>query len=72
MRFVKSDDLIERLKGLTNRNSNSFAGMHINKVLYTVSYMSVTAGAAGLLFTGIYLMVLKLLSLISIHDSFGN
>ncbi|KAA0037686.1 hypothetical protein IC582_008601 [Cucumis melo] len=34
-----------------------FLGMHINKVLYTVSYMSVTAGAAGLLFTGIYLMV---------------
>lgn len=31
--------------------------MHINKVLYTVSYMSVTAGAAGLLLTGIYLMV---------------
>ncbi|XP_022935357.1 heparan-alpha-glucosaminide N-acetyltransferase-like [Cucurbita moschata] len=34
-----------------------FVGMHINKVLYTVSYMSVTTGAAGLLFTGIYLMV---------------
>ncbi|KAI4336454.1 hypothetical protein L6164_014979 [Bauhinia variegata] len=32
-------------------------GMHINKVLYTFSYTCVTAGAAGILFTGIYLMV---------------
>ena len=46
-----------RLKGGLVVTQNSFAGMHINKVLYTVSYMSVTAGAAGLLFTGIYLMV---------------
>ncbi|KAF7838725.1 heparan-alpha-glucosaminide N-acetyltransferase [Senna tora] len=32
-------------------------GMHINKVLYTFSYTCVTAGAAGILFAGIYLMV---------------
>ncbi|KAK7295816.1 hypothetical protein RJT34_18728 [Clitoria ternatea] len=32
-------------------------GMHINKVLYSLSYMCVTAGAAGILFVGIYLMV---------------
>ncbi|KAI4343467.1 hypothetical protein L6164_010811 [Bauhinia variegata] len=32
-------------------------GIHINKVLYTFSYTSVTAGAAGILFAGIYLMV---------------
>ncbi|KAK1570604.1 hypothetical protein Q3G72_004385 [Acer saccharum] len=32
-------------------------GMHINKALYTFSYMCVTAGAAGILFTGIYYMV---------------
>ncbi|KAK4790479.1 hypothetical protein SAY86_017783 [Trapa natans] len=35
----------------------SFLGMPVNKPLYTLSYMSVTAGAAGLLFTTIYLMV---------------
>ncbi|MED6206373.1 hypothetical protein PIB30_026078 [Stylosanthes scabra] len=32
-------------------------GMHINKALYTVSYMCVTSGAAGILFAGIYYMV---------------
>ncbi|EEF50159.1 conserved hypothetical protein [Ricinus communis] len=31
-----------------------FLGMHVNKALYSFSYMSVTAGAAGILFTGIY------------------
>ncbi|XP_038712993.1 heparan-alpha-glucosaminide N-acetyltransferase isoform X2 [Tripterygium wilfordii] len=35
----------------------SFFGMHINKALYTFSYMCVTGGAAGLLFTAIYVMV---------------
>ncbi|KAF5746341.1 Heparan-alpha-glucosaminide N-acetyltransferase [Tripterygium wilfordii] len=34
-----------------------FFGMHINKALYTFSYMCVTGGAAGLLFTAIYVMV---------------
>ena len=33
-------------------------GMHVNKALYTFSYMCVTAGAAGLLFVGIYVMVI--------------
>ncbi|XP_009359837.2 heparan-alpha-glucosaminide N-acetyltransferase [Pyrus x bretschneideri] len=32
-------------------------GMHINKALYTFSYMCITAGAAGILFAAIYLMV---------------
>ncbi|XP_056176008.1 uncharacterized protein LOC130140502 [Syzygium oleosum] len=32
-------------------------GMHVNKALYTCSYMAVTAGVAGILFTLIYLMV---------------
>uniref|UniRef100_A0A5B7BB13 Putative heparan-alpha-glucosaminide N-acetyltransferase n=1 Tax=Davidia involucrata TaxID=16924 RepID=A0A5B7BB13_DAVIN len=32
-------------------------GMHVNKVLYTFSYMCVTTGAAGILFAGIYIMV---------------
>ncbi|XVF16902.1 hypothetical protein REPUB_Repub10bG0071000 [Reevesia pubescens] len=32
-------------------------GMHVNKALYTFSYMCVTAGAAGFLFAGIYLLV---------------
>ncbi|XP_047171951.1 heparan-alpha-glucosaminide N-acetyltransferase [Vigna umbellata] len=32
-------------------------GMHINKVLYSFSYTCVTAGTAGILFVGIYLMV---------------
>ncbi|XP_062155323.1 uncharacterized protein LOC133863394 isoform X1 [Alnus glutinosa] len=32
-------------------------GMHVNKVLYTFSYTCFTAGLAGLLFAGIYLMV---------------
>ena len=31
--------------------------MHVNKALYTFSYMCVTAGAAGFLFAGLYLMV---------------
>ncbi|XP_050223783.1 uncharacterized protein LOC126673615 isoform X2 [Mercurialis annua] len=34
-----------------------FLGMHVNKALYTFSYMSVTAGAAGILFAGIYQLV---------------
>ncbi|XP_062225541.1 uncharacterized protein LOC133924148 isoform X1 [Phragmites australis] len=34
-----------------------FAGMHMNKPLYTVSYTLATAGAAGLLFAGIYTLV---------------
>ncbi|KAF3430878.1 hypothetical protein FNV43_RR25608 [Rhamnella rubrinervis] len=34
-----------------------FFGMHVNKALYTFSYMCLTAGAAGILFIGIYLMV---------------
>ncbi|KAK2980052.1 hypothetical protein RJ640_000118 [Escallonia rubra] len=34
-----------------------FSGMHINKALYTVSYVCVTAGAAGILFAGIYVLV---------------
>ncbi|WRX09130.1 Heparan-alpha-glucosaminide N-acetyltransferase [Theobroma cacao] len=34
-----------------------FFGMHVNKALYTFSYMCVTAGAAGFLFAGIYLLV---------------
>ncbi|XVF14694.1 hypothetical protein REPUB_Repub09cG0083300 [Reevesia pubescens] len=32
-------------------------GMRVNKALYTFSYMCVTAGAAGFLFAGIYLLV---------------
>ncbi|XP_019429561.1 PREDICTED: heparan-alpha-glucosaminide N-acetyltransferase-like [Lupinus angustifolius] len=32
-------------------------GMHMNKVLYSFSYTCVTAGAAGFLFVGTYLMV---------------
>ncbi|PON34515.1 hypothetical protein PanWU01x14_343760 [Parasponia andersonii] len=32
-------------------------GMHVNKALYTFSYMCVTAGAAGILFVAIYVMV---------------
>lgn len=32
-------------------------GMHLNKVLYSFSYMCVTAGAAGFLFTAVYMMV---------------
>ncbi|KAK3003600.1 hypothetical protein RJ639_019846 [Escallonia herrerae] len=34
-----------------------FSGMHINKALYTVSYVCITAGAAGILFAGIYVLV---------------
>ncbi|KAF6170797.1 hypothetical protein GIB67_015749 [Kingdonia uniflora] len=34
-----------------------FSGMHVNKPLYTLSYMCITAGAAGILFTGIYVLV---------------
>ncbi|KDP23228.1 hypothetical protein JCGZ_23061 [Jatropha curcas] len=34
-----------------------FLGMHVNKALYTFSYMCVSAGAAGILFAGIYLLV---------------
>ncbi|KAK9155428.1 hypothetical protein Sjap_002908 [Stephania japonica] len=32
-------------------------GLHVNKNLYSLSYTCVTAGAAGLLFTGIYVLV---------------
>lgn len=32
-------------------------GMHLNKPLYTFSYMCVTSGTSGLLFAGIYLLV---------------
>ncbi|WCJ38150.1 hypothetical protein M5689_019225 [Euphorbia peplus] len=32
-------------------------GMHLNKALYSFSYMSVTAGAAGLVFAAIYILV---------------
>lgn len=34
-----------------------FLGMHVNKALYTFSYMCVTAGAAGFLFAGTYMLV---------------
>ncbi|KAK3158066.1 hypothetical protein QOZ80_2AG0132530 [Eleusine coracana subsp. coracana] len=34
-----------------------FVGLRMNKPLYTVSYTLATAGAAGLLFTGIYALV---------------
>ncbi|XP_016447995.1 uncharacterized protein LOC107773064 [Nicotiana tabacum] len=34
-----------------------YFGMHLNKVLYSFSYMCVTAGAAGFLFTAVYVMV---------------
>ncbi|RZS24759.1 hypothetical protein BHM03_00057867 [Ensete ventricosum] len=32
-------------------------GIHMNKALYTLSYTFITAGAAGILFTGVYLLV---------------
>ncbi|GAV77419.1 DUF1624 domain-containing protein [Cephalotus follicularis] len=32
-------------------------GMHINKALYSFSYMCITAGAAGIVFIGMYLLV---------------
>lgn len=38
--------------------------MHVTKALYTFSYMCVTAGSAGLLFAGIYLMVGSLTRLV--------
>ncbi|KAG9447380.1 hypothetical protein H6P81_013508 [Aristolochia fimbriata] len=34
-----------------------FMGMHLNKVLYSFSYTCVTAGAAGILFVGTYILV---------------
>jgi heparan-alpha-glucosaminide N-acetyltransferase len=34
-----------------------FSGMRMNKPLYTMSYTLATAGAAGLLFAGIYALV---------------
>lgn len=37
--------------------SLDFFGMHMNKALYTFSYTCVTAGTAGLLFAGIYVLV---------------
>ncbi|XP_019189353.1 PREDICTED: heparan-alpha-glucosaminide N-acetyltransferase-like isoform X2 [Ipomoea nil] len=35
----------------------NFFGMHINKVLYSFSYTCVTAGTAGVVFAGAYIMV---------------
>lgn len=35
----------------------SFAGMRMNKPLYTISYTFATAGAAGFFFAGIYTLV---------------
>ncbi|CAA6664130.1 unnamed protein product [Spirodela intermedia] len=37
--------------------SMDFFGMHMNKALYSLSYTCATAGAAGILFTGIYVLV---------------
>ncbi|XP_008811061.2 heparan-alpha-glucosaminide N-acetyltransferase-like [Phoenix dactylifera] len=37
--------------------SLDFLGLHMNKALYSLSYTCVTAGAAGILFAGIYLLV---------------
>ncbi|KAM0879055.1 hypothetical protein ACQ4PT_034503 [Festuca glaucescens] len=37
--------------------SMDFIGMRMNKPLYTISYTLATAGASGLLFTGIYTLV---------------
>uniref|UniRef100_A0A1D1ZCQ0 Heparan-alpha-glucosaminide N-acetyltransferase n=1 Tax=Anthurium amnicola TaxID=1678845 RepID=A0A1D1ZCQ0_9ARAE len=37
--------------------SLDFFGMHMNKALYSLSYTCATAGAAGILFTGIYVLV---------------
>ncbi|KAF5200804.1 heparan-alpha-glucosaminide N-acetyltransferase [Thalictrum thalictroides] len=34
-----------------------FSGMHFNKVLYSSSYTCLTAGTAGILFAGIYVLV---------------
>ncbi|KAL5700970.1 heparan-alpha-glucosaminide N-acetyltransferase [Ranunculus cassubicifolius] len=34
-----------------------FSGMHLNKPLYSWSYTCLTAGAAGILFTGLYVLV---------------
>ena len=41
-----------------NLSSPSFVtGLHMNKALYSLSYACVTAGAAGILFAGIYVLV---------------
>ncbi|XP_009420991.2 uncharacterized protein LOC104000630 isoform X2 [Musa acuminata AAA Group] len=37
--------------------SLDFFGMRMNKALYTLSYTCATAGAAGMLFTGVYVLV---------------
>ncbi|KAJ8504953.1 hypothetical protein OPV22_005839 [Ensete ventricosum] len=37
--------------------SLDYFGIHMNKALYTLSYTFMTAGAAGILFTGVYLLV---------------
>ncbi|KAG1331650.1 heparan-alpha-glucosaminide N-acetyltransferase [Cocos nucifera] len=37
--------------------SLEFFGLHMNKALYSLSYACVTAGAAGILFAGIYVLV---------------
>lgn len=42
---------------ITNMFATGIIGMHVNKALYTVSYMCVTTGAAGILFAGIYTLV---------------
>ncbi|XP_042397110.1 heparan-alpha-glucosaminide N-acetyltransferase-like [Zingiber officinale] len=37
--------------------SLDFYGMHMNKALYTPSYTCITAGTAGVMFTGVYVLV---------------
>ncbi|XP_031490588.1 uncharacterized protein LOC116257755 isoform X2 [Nymphaea colorata] len=37
--------------------SMDLSGMYLNKALYSFSYMCVTAGVAGIAFTGVYVMV---------------
>ncbi|KAG6468358.1 hypothetical protein ZIOFF_073034 [Zingiber officinale] len=37
--------------------SLDFYGMHMNKSLYTPSYTCITAGTAGVMFTGVYVLV---------------
>ncbi|XAR48270.1 Heparan-alpha-glucosaminide N-acetyltransferase [Bertholletia excelsa] len=49
--------MISSLALVTMGIALDFLGMHINKAMYTFSYMCVTAGAAGVLFSGIYLLV---------------
>ncbi|RRT58649.1 hypothetical protein B296_00010729 [Ensete ventricosum] len=42
---------------LASAFSLDFFGMPMNKALYTLSYTCATAGAAGMLFTGVYVLV---------------